>query len=143
MPNAEMPNAERTNQMQPHRNRRDRSRRAVLVLATLIVAAACRPGVPVVDPSSPPPTTDGTISGRVVSTAGTPLGSRRLDFVNTSTGASVSVSSDTNGAFTVKVPPGKYRLKMELRSGETLEKPLGEIDINKSDLDSNIQVVVR
>ena len=108
-----------------------------------IVFAACRPGVPVVDPSAPPPATDGTISGRVVSAAGTPLGARRLDFVNGATGATFTVSSDVNGAFTIKVPPGKYRLKLELRSGETLEKPTGDIEINKSDLDSNIQVVVR
>ncbi|MGH9331037.1 MAG: carboxypeptidase-like regulatory domain-containing protein [Vicinamibacterales bacterium] len=107
------------------------------------VAAACRQGVPVVDPSARPPTTDGTISGRVTSAAGTPLGARKLDFVNAATGATHSVSSDASGAFTIKVPPGKYRLKLELRSGETLEKPLGEIDINRSDLDNNIQVVVR
>jgi Carboxypeptidase regulatory-like domain len=119
-----------------------RSGRLGVVLA-LLVAASCRPGVPVVDPSAPPPTTDGTISGRVVTSAGTPLSGRKLDFVNTQTGATLSVTSDVNGAFTIKVPPGKYRLKLELRPGETLEKPTGDIDINRSDLDNNIQVVVR
>jgi hypothetical protein len=116
---------------------------ATAVGLAIVFGAVCRTGVPVVDPSAPPPSTDGTISGRVVSAAGTPLGARRLDFVNSATGATFSVSSDVNGAFTIKVPPGRYRLKLELRSGETLEKPTGDIEINKSDLDSNIQVVVR
>jgi hypothetical protein len=128
--------------MQPNMRSLFRTGCAGAVLA-LLIAAACRPGVPVVDPSSPPPTTDGTISGRVVAPDGTPLGARKLDFVNTQTGVAHSVSSDANGAFTIKVPPGKYRLKIELRSGETLEKPTGDIDINRSDLDNNIQVVVR
>jgi Carboxypeptidase regulatory-like domain len=129
--------------MKPNNSRLARSRRRAFVLAALIFAAACRQGVPVVDPSARPPTTDGTISGRVVTTAGTPLSGRKLDFVNSSSGATLSVTSDANGAFTIKVPPGKYRLKLELRSGETLEKPTGDIEINRSDLDNNIQVVVR
>jgi Carboxypeptidase regulatory-like domain len=114
-----------------------------LVVSALFIVSACRQGVPVVDPSARPPTVDGTISGRVVTAAGTPLGVRKLEFVNSATGATHSVSSDANGAFTIKVPPGRYKLKLELRSGEQLEKPLGEIDINRSDLDNNIHVVVR
>ncbi len=129
--------------MRTQKNRSASTGWIAAAIGLAIVFAACRPGVPVVDPSAPPPTTDGTISGRVVSAAGTPLGARRLDFVNGATGATFTVSSDVNGAFTIKVPPGKYRLKLELRSGETLEKPLGDIEINKSDLDNNVQVVVR
>lgn len=117
--------------------------RTAVVLAMVVVAAACRQGVPVVDPSERPPTTDGTISGRVTTATGIPIGARQLDFVNTATGATYSVSSDANGAFTIKVAPGKYRLRVELRSGESLDKPLGEININRSDLDNNVQVVIR
>lgn len=129
--------------MQTYRSSLFHPCRTLVVSALFIVSAACRQGVPVVDPSAPPPTVDGTISGRVVTAGGAPLGVRRLEFVNTATGATHTVSSDANGAYTIKVPPGKYRLTLELRSGESLEKPLGEIVIHKSDLDNNIQVVVR
>jgi hypothetical protein len=114
-----------------------------VILSIALLAAGCRQGMPVYDPSEKPPTVDGTVSGRVMSATGAPLSSLKVDLIEVRTGATHSVSSDVNGAFTVKVPPGRYRMQVELRSGERLDKPIGEIDINKSDVDANIEVVIR
>jgi hypothetical protein len=37
----------------------------------------------------------------------------------------------------LKVPPGKYRIEVELRPGERLVKQPGETEVHKSDLDPN------
>jgi hypothetical protein len=111
-------------------------------LCFLILAAACRPGVPVVDPSERPPSLDGTVSGHLATTAGDRVAGRKIELVEINTGSRHSVTTDANGAFTVKVPPGKYRLDVELQAGERVEKAPKEIDINKSDLDSSLEIVI-
>lgn len=68
------------------------------------------------------------------------LPGRRIEVINVETGSRRSVSSNSAGAFTVKVPPGKYRLQVELRPGEAIVKAPETIDINPSDLDSDIVI---
>jgi hypothetical protein len=116
--------------------------RRALPVALLILAAACRPGVPVVDPSEKPPSLDGTVSGHLATTAGDRVPGRKIELVEINTGSRHSVMTDANGAFTVKVPPGKYRLDVELQAGERIEKAPKEIDINESDLDSNLEIII-
>ena len=116
--------------------------RRVLPAALLILLAACRPGVPVVDPSEKPPSLDGTVSGHLATTGGERVPGRKIELVEIATGSRHSVTTDANGAFTVKVPPGKYRLDVELQSGERVEKAPKQIDINESDLDSNLEIVI-
>lgn len=118
-------------------------RTLTFMMAMVLAAAACRTGVPVVDPSPKSTSLDGTISGRVLGEDGSRLSARKLDFTNVATGARLSVTSDANGAFTIKVPPGKYKPQVELRAGESLAKAPSEIDINQSDLDANIEFVIR
>jgi hypothetical protein len=114
-----------------------------MVVAGLLSVAACRRGVPVIDPGQPPPTTDGTISGRLTTRGDTArLVGRRVEVVNVQTGERRSVSSSSDGGFTVKVPPGKYRLQVELRPGEAISKGPETIDINPSDLDSDIVIEI-
>ena len=50
--------------------------------------------------------------------------------------------TSVTGGFSIQVPPGKYRLEVELREGEAITKDPGTIDINKSYLDANIIVEV-
>jgi hypothetical protein len=110
---------------------------------TLGSAAACRRGVPVIDTNPRPSTVDGTISGRVTGMAdSTRLGGRRVEAIELATGRKVSVSTSPMGAFSLKVPPGKYRLVVELRNGESLARGPGTIEINESDLDHDIELVV-
>jgi hypothetical protein len=105
--------------------------------------AGCRRGVPVIDTNPEPAGADGTISGRVTGLADAArLAGRRVDAIELTTGRKVGVSTSSMGAFSIKVPPGKYRLVVELRDGEALASSPGPIEINKSDLDHDIELVV-
>ena len=42
----------------------------------------------------------------------------------------------------MKVPPGKYKLEVELRAGERIVKEPGETEVNKSDLDPRRDFVI-
>jgi hypothetical protein len=53
-----------------------------------------------------------------------------------------SATTNVSGGFSIKVPPGKYRLEVDLREGERILRSPGTIDINKSDLDANREVVI-
>lgn len=124
-------------------------RRLAWIAAILVVAVAgaagvaCRRGVPVLDAGQKPPTTDGTISGRLTTEKDSSrLVARRVEAVNMSTGERRAVSTSTNGGFTIKVPPGKYRLEVELRPGEGIAKAPDTIDINASDMDDDIEIVI-
>lgn len=115
----------------------------MVAVVGLLAGVACRRGVPVVDPGPKPPTTDGTISGRLTTEGDTArLVSRRVEAVNVATGDRRAVSTSNDGGFTIKVPPGKYRLQVELRPGEAIVKGPETIDINPSDMDNNIVVVI-
>jgi hypothetical protein len=113
-----------------------------LVLAAL-AAAACRPGTPIVNTDPMKATTPGTIAGSARSTAGDPLPDRRVEAVDAKTGQRWAAQTGVTGGYSIKVPPGHYRLEIQLREGETVVKEPGEIDINTGDLDPNMDVVVR
>ena len=111
----------------------------VLVAA---VAAGCRTGVPVVDTGAKPPTQDGTIAGHVSAAGGTAVVARIVRAIGVESGQKFETSTNSAGTYTLKVPPGRYRLEVELRSGEKLSKEPGETTINKSDLDPNRDFVI-
>lgn len=115
----------------------------VLVVVALAVGVACRRGVPVVDAGQKPPTVDGTVSGRVTTEGDSArLVSRRVEVINIETGDRRAVSTSSNGGFTIKVPPGKYRVQVELRPGETVAKAPETIDVNASDMESGVEIVI-
>lgn len=116
---------------------------ALIIVVGVLAVTACRRGVPVLDPGEAPPTVDGTISGRLITPGDAArLSGRRVEVVNVTTGDRRSVSSASDGGFTLKVPPGKYRLQVELRPGEAIVKAPETIDINRSDVDSNIVIEI-
>jgi hypothetical protein len=115
----------------------------VAAAVTLAAFAGCRPGVPVIDTNPRPTTTDGTISGSV-STGGdtAAVAGRRVEAINIATGSRVSATTSATGGFSLKVAPGKYRVVVELRDGESLSRGPGTVDINPSDLDHDIDLVI-
>jgi hypothetical protein len=120
------------------------SRALTLVLAVAVLAgAACRPGQPLVDTTPGKNMTPGTIAGNVRTNAGDPLPGRNVHAVDVATGKSYSAVTGVTGGFSIKVPPGKYRLELELREQETVAQQPGIIDINQSDLDTDLNIVVR
>jgi hypothetical protein len=121
------------------------SRLATLSLAVVTLAAAgCyRPGQPLVNTEPGKNLTPGTIAGNLHTTANAPLAGRTVQAVHTETGEKYTTVSGVTGGFSIKVPPGKYRLVVELEAGETVVREPGVIDINMSDLDTDLDVVVR
>jgi len=104
---------------------------------------ACRRGVPIVDTAPKPRVANGTITGMVRGPEGTsPMSGRTVEAVNLNTGERASVVTGTTGGFTLKLPPGKYRLELALHDGETLTKRPDVVDLTRGDIDSHIEFVV-
>jgi hypothetical protein len=115
---------------------------ALLVTGAVMSNAACMPHGPVVDTGSKPAGVGGTIAGIVSSSGGSPLVGRKVTVTNVETGQSFEASTASNGGYTIKVPTGKYRLQVELRAGESLEKDPVETEVNTGDLDPKRNFVV-
>jgi hypothetical protein len=115
-----------------------------LLLATLLVlgSTACRTGTPVIDRGEKPPTQEGTIAGHVRTDGNAAVVSRLVRAVAIETGQKFETSTNNAGTYTLKVPPGRYRLEIELRPGEQLTKQPGETKINPSDLDPDRNFVI-
>ena len=117
------------------------------VAALLIVVASgagCRKGRAVYDSTPEDQRTPGTIAGIVrAGEGGEPIAGRRVTAVALDdTSRRYEAVSSVTGGFSIPVPPGKYRLEVELREGERVTRDPGAIDINESDLDANLEVVV-
>jgi len=122
-------------------------RRAAILAAAYTLAAllggACRMGQPLVDTDPGKSLTPGTIAGSVRTITGDPLPDRLVTAIDTVSGQKYSSASGVTGGFSIKVPPGKYRLTVELRGEEAVAQEPGIIDINKSDLDTDLNIFVR
>ena len=113
------------------------------LLCAVVSVAACRRGVPVLDPGDPPPTTDGTVSGTVRGPEGTSaIAGREVRVINVATGEKQVTQTNSAGGFTFKVKPGKYRVELDLLSGESILKQPGVMQINRSDVDAHADFVV-
>jgi hypothetical protein len=109
----------------------------------LLSLLACRPGTPVIDTTPRPIQADGTISGTVRGPEGTSaIEGRTVEVVNVDTGDRQRVATSNTGGFTFKVKPGRYRVELTLRDGETLVKQPGVIDVNRSDVDAHADFVI-
>ena len=114
--------------------------RTILAVGALLLSLAC--GRVVID-TGPRPDVGGSISGTVTTADGAvALGARKVTAVNMETGARFDVSTTTTGGYTVRVPPGTYRLELELRAGEALATEPGSTEIDPGDLDAGRNFVV-
>ena len=120
------------------------TRHLAVVLAALVSLPACRSGTPIYDSSHHDRQTPGTIGGILrAGIGGEPIAGRGVTAVSLLDGTlRYSATTNVSGGFSIKVPPGKYRLEVELREGERIVRSPGTIDINKSDLDANREVVI-
>jgi hypothetical protein len=111
--------------------------------SAVVLVAACAPRGPVLDTTPRPDDVGGTIAGAVLAGGGTtPLAGRTVTAVNEASGARFDTSSGTNGGYTVKVPAGTYRLEVELRNGEAIEKRPQATEVNVGDLDPDRDFVL-
>jgi hypothetical protein len=114
-----------------------------LGILALLLAGACRRGVPVVDLGARPPEARGTLTGVVRGPEGTsPVVGRDVQIINSGTGQRYTAQTGDTGGFTIQLPAGKYRFELALREGETLVKRPGVVDLGKGDIDSHIEFVL-
>ncbi len=115
----------------------------ILGLFALVGNSGCREGTPVIDVSPKPAAASGTISGTIRGPERTSsIDGRAVDAVNLQTGQRQRVTTNSSGGFTFKVPPGKYRVEVTLREGESLIKQPDVIDVNRSDVDAHADFVI-
>jgi carboxypeptidase family protein len=112
---------------------------AVLVL---LAGPACRSGQPLLVSATGDKTTPGTIGGIVSAVGGDRLAGREVSAIHVLTSKRYSAVTNVTGGFSIKVPPGEYRLEVTLREGEKVVRQPGVVHINKSDLDANLEIVV-
>ena len=110
-------------------------------IVLIVAALGCRTGRPLLDGSDDNDQAPGTIAG-ILTAGGEPVANRRIEAVNVAGGARYSAMTNVTGGFSIGVPPGKYRLQVTLAEGERVVREPGVIDINESDLDANLEVVI-
>jgi hypothetical protein len=103
----------------------------------------CRRGVPIIDTAPKPVEAEGTLSGTVRGPEGTSaVDGRAVEVVNLATNVRQRTTTNSAGGFSFKLPPGKYRVELALREGESLVKQPGVIDLNRSDVDAHADFVI-
>jgi hypothetical protein len=115
---------------------------ALSVTLLLMAGPACRMGQPFLVSTTGDKTTPGTIGGIVSTAGGDRLAGRGVRAVRVGGAEKYSATTNVTGGFTIKVPPGDYRLEVDLREGERIVRAPSVVHINKSDLDANLEIVV-
>ena len=120
-----------------------RMRIAAMAVVVAVIGAGCKTGQPIYDRTPENQMTPGTIAGILsAGVGGEPIAGRAIHAVGLTGGQRYSASTSVTGGFSIPVPPGKYRLEVDLREGERILRSPGTIDINESDLDANLEVVI-
>jgi carboxypeptidase family protein len=117
---------------------------ALALVAVVGSGAGCRPGKPVFDSTPENKQARGTIAGILRrGIGGEPVGDRQVTAVDLSDSSRrYSATTNVAGGFSIPVPPGKYRLEVELRGAERVLQSPGDFDINESDLDANRELAI-
>ena len=107
----------------------------------LTSSVACHPGQPLAGgakQSSP-----GTISGTVTtSDRSVPVPDRKVTLTEITSQTHFETTTAANGGYTIQVPQGTYRIDLELRPGEPLQKRPADTHVNNSDLDPGRDFIV-
>ena len=114
---------------------------AVVLFVALSSGCAARHGRPLVGGTVVPNPT-GTISGNVSNSTGTPLEGRRVSAIDLATEQHYDATTAKNGGYTIQVPPGRYRLEVELRGGDQLAQQPEQTQVNVGDLDAQMNFVI-
>lgn len=110
-------------------------------LCAVLVLAACRTGVPVIDTNPGPASVGGTITGHITAEDGkTPITGRRVAAVNIETGEKITAVTSSTGGYTLKVTPARYRIEVELAAGEAIVKDEGTFTVSASELQHDIDI---
>jgi len=115
---------------------------AILAL-TMVIATACRHPVLVADSGPKPPTPAGTISGQLQTPGnGAPVVGRLVAAINNGDSQRFETRTNNTGGFTIRVPPGHYRIEVEQRAGEAIAGAPTDQQVGPSDIDAKIVITV-
>jgi Carboxypeptidase regulatory-like domain len=98
---------------------------------SLLAGAGCHPKPTIVSISSA--AVGGTIAGVVYGPTDRSLSDRTITVVNVDTGERFQTATGENGGYSVRVPPGTYRVEVQLRDGEKLAEENATILLKNSD----------
>ena len=118
-----------------------RTAAGMVVLLMLSSGCAARHGRPLIGGSTVANPT-GTLSGNVTTMTGTPLEGRRVSAINMATEAHFDATTASNGGYTIKVPPGRYRLEVELRGGDQIARQPEQTNVTVGDVDESLNFVI-
>ena len=111
----------------------------VLILVTL---TGCRRGM-AVDTAPQPAPANGLLRGTIRGSDGSiPLDGRTVEVLNVATGQRQRATTSDAGGFSVRLAPGKYRVDLLLRDGESIVQRPGIIVLEASDPDVRADFVV-
>ena len=117
---------------------------ATLVVGfVLFFAVACQRTPPAIDTPVRQPDAFGTISGTIKVPQGSNfVGGRVVEVINTETGERQRLTTSNVGGFTFKVKPGKHRVQVELREGESIVKQPGIMNVNRTGTDAHADFII-
>ena len=115
----------------------------VVIFAAATAGTSCRHATLVADAGPKPPTAAGTISGQLQTPGnGAPVVGRMVTAINNADGTRHQVTTNNTGGFTIKVPPGRYRIEVEQQSGEVVSGAPSDQQVGESDIDSRLVITV-
>jgi hypothetical protein len=115
----------------------------LVISAASTAGTSCRHATLVADSGPKPPTAAGTISGQLQTPGnGAPVVGRMVTAINNADGTRHQVTTNNTGGFTIKVPPGRYRIEVELQSGEVVSGAPTDQQVGESDIDSQLVITV-
>ena len=111
---------------------------APALAVAVLMNVDCHPKPAVVTTSSV--AVGGTIAGVLNGPAGGTIGNRTITAINLETGQRYQTATGMNGGYSMRVPPGTYRLDVELREGEKLAREDATILLKNGDaaVDSDV-----
>ena len=99
----------------------------------MLCAGACGRGARDID-TRPAAAEPSTITGTVRGPEGrNPIDGRTVELVNIDSGERLRGSTNTAGGFSFRAKPGKYRVVLALRDGESLLREPGILELNPTD----------
>ncbi len=104
----------------------------------VLMNGGCHPKPVIVTTSSV--TVGGTIAGVLNGPSASALGNRTVTVINLETGQRYQTTTGINGGYSLQVPPGTYRLDIQLRDGEQFASDNATILLKNGDatIDSHV-----
>jgi hypothetical protein len=108
-------------------------------LLALLSTAGCNAGVEIERLNAGQAVISGTVRG---SDKDAPVEGRAVDVVNVDTNETQRLTTDNAGGFRLAVRPGKYRVQLSLRDGESLLQAPGVMTVAPDHADAHADFVV-